>query len=116
MTLRASAAILQKNLAIIAHNLVLLAECLERYSDFFQWVRPTAGAVGYVKFSGPMSSSALGIALADAGISIKPAYVCSDPAHADAYRDYFRSGFGEAIMPTALAALQRFVEEHQVSW
>ena len=63
-----------------------------------------------------MSSAALGKALADAGISIKPAYVFSDPAHADAYRDYFRIGFGVAIMPKALASLQRFVEEHQVSW
>ena len=116
MTLRASDAILKKNLAIIAHNLHLLDGFFERYSDFFQWVRPTAGAVGYVKFSGPMSSAALGKALADAGISIKPAYVFSDPAHADAYRDYFRIGFGEAIMPKALAALQRFVEEHQHSW
>jgi hypothetical protein len=67
----------------------LLDGFFESYSDFFQWVRPTAGAVGYVKFSGPMSSSELGKALADAGISIKPAYVFSDPAHADAYAIIF---------------------------
>jgi aspartate/methionine/tyrosine aminotransferase len=113
---RDSDAILGKNLAIIAHNLHLLDKFFQRYSKFFQWVRPTAGAVGYVKFSGPMSSAALGKVFADAGISIKPAYVFSDPVHADAYRDYFRIDFGKASMPKALVALQRFVDGRQHSW
>lgn len=119
MTLRASDAILSKNLAIIDRNMQLLDVFFERYAHFFQWVRPTAGAVAFVKFSGPMSAAELGIQLASAGISIKPAYVFTDPNDTNAvsaYRDYFRIGFGEACIPNVLAALQDFVEQHQQKW
>ena len=30
--------------------------------------------------------------------------------------DYFRVGYGEAVMPDALAAFTRFVEQHKSAW
>jgi hypothetical protein len=30
--------------------------------------------------------------------------------------DYFRVGYGEAVMPAALDALTAFVQEHQEAW
>merc|ERR1712242_284488 len=56
MTLRASEHILEKNLTIIRRNLALLDEFMERYSDLFDWVRPTAGAIAFLHFKGPCSS------------------------------------------------------------
>ena len=114
MTLRASDIILKKNLAIILHNLALLDAFFESYADLFEWQRPKAGAIGFVKFKGPFSSEVLGEQLAKAGISIKPAYVFS--ADSKAYDQYFRIGFGEDVFPEALRALIDFVEEHKAEW
>lgn len=115
MALRASDEILEKNLKIIRHNLTLLDDFFQTYDDLFEWVRPCAGAIGFVKFKGPLSSDALGMQLAQAGISIKPAYVFIDGDY-DEYGDYFRLGYGEKIMPKALNALINFVEDHKQAW
>lgn len=114
MVLRASDEILEKNLKIIRHNIALLDQFVDKYSDLFEWVRPNAGAICYMKFKGPLSSDELGTLLAEAGISIKPAYVFSEESTYD--KDYFRIGFGEKIMPKALDALTEFVEKHKEAW
>jgi len=114
MVLRASDAILSKNLAIIRTNLRLLDAFVARYADLFEWVRPKAGAIAFIRFKGPLSSSELGEHLAAAGIGIKPAYCFTDVVTAD--KDYFRVGFGEEQLPRALEALTRFVESHQHTW
>jgi aspartate/methionine/tyrosine aminotransferase len=141
MVLRASDAILSKNLAIIRTNLRLLDAFVARYADLFEWVRPKAGAIAFIRFKGPLSSSELGEHLAavsapclkpnglarrccardtiersrgQAAIGIKPAYCFTDVVTAD--KDYFRVGFGEEQLPRALEALTRFVESHQHTW
>ena len=78
------------------------------YAEFFEWSRPKAGSVGFVKFKGPFSSEELGSQLAKAGISIKPAYVFAD--NTESFDQYFRIGFGESKMPQTLNALTKFVE------
>jgi len=114
MVLRASEEILQRNLTIIRRNLALLDDFLTANEELFEWVRPTAGAIAFVRFKGPLSSEELGAQLAQAGISIKPAYVFTkDLRH---YGDYFRIGFGEDGMPAALGALAEFVEERRGAW
>ncbi len=77
-------------------------------------MRPSAGAIAYVKFKGPLTSDELGKQLAKSGISIKPAYVFSEYGTEDS--GYFRVGYGEKIMPRALAALSDFVEAHKETW
>ena len=114
MTLRASDIILKKNLHIIQENLQLLDQFMNQYSDFFEWVRPTASAVGFVRFKGPLSSDKLGELLAEDGISVKPTYAFTDDANE--YNDYFRIGFGEKVMPTSIKALARFVEKNKSNW
>ena len=114
MTLRASDIILKKNLHIIQENLQLLDQFMDQYGDLFEWVRPTASAVGFVRFKGPLSSDELGELLAKDGISVKPTYAFTDDANE--YNDYFRIGFGEKVMPTSLQALARFVEKNKGTW
>ena len=116
MTLRASDAILSKNLAIIRRNLALLGSFIHRNEDLFGWVKPTAGAVAFVKFKGPLTSEELGLELSRAGISIKPAYCFSPADSITPDIDYFRVGYGEANMPRALEALEEFVKCHRASW
>ena len=96
MVLRASDTILAKNVAIIRRNKSLLEAFIGRYSDLFGWVRPRAGAIAFLKFKGPLSTEELGEELAEAGISMKPAYCFSDAVTEDI--DYFRVGFGEELL------------------
>ena len=106
--------IISINLMIFRHNLSLLVAFMDRYSQFFAWTRPTAGAIAFIKFKGPLDSNALGEQLAQAGISIKPAYVFSE--NTTGFEDYCRIGFGESIFPRALEALTDFVETHKGDW
>jgi len=92
----------------------LLDQFIEDYGDLFEWVRPHAGAIAFVKFKGPLRSDELGEQLAKSGISIKPAYVFTGDY--TAHQDYFRIGYGEEIMPGALTALIDFVEENKQAW
>ncbi len=114
MALRASDEILAKNLNIIRHNLSLLEQFIMQNSDLFEWVRPRAGAVAFVRFKGPLTSEEFGRELAACGISVKPAYCFTDLVTDDI--DYFRVGFGEESIPSALAALAAFVEERRPHW
>ena len=114
MTLRARDTILEKNVRIIRHNLGLLDQFMQQYSDLFEWVRPQAGAVAFLRFKGPLTSEELGQELAGAGIGIKPAYCFTDEV--TEHNDFFRVGYGEAVMPKALQALTVFVEERAAIW
>ena len=116
MVLRVSDQILADRRQVLLHNKELLTNFIEKtYSEWFEWVRPNAGAIAFVKFRGPMSTAELGVELASEGISIKPAYCfAGDKVSEDV--DYFRVGFGERRMPTALEALGRFVDRNSDGW
>eukprot|EP00322_Chrysochromulina_rotalis_P018361 CAMPEP_0115849536 /NCGR_PEP_ID=MMETSP0287-20121206/11501_1 /TAXON_ID=412157 /ORGANISM="Chrysochromulina rotalis, Strain UIO044" /LENGTH=398 /DNA_ID=CAMNT_0003303509 /DNA_START=1 /DNA_END=1197 /DNA_ORIENTATION=+ len=114
MVLRASDVILEKNLRIIRRNFRLLESFMSDYSDLFEWVRPQAGAVAFIRFKGPLTSNELGEQLAKAGIGIKPAYCFTDVVTDE--NDYFRVGYGEEKMPRALKAFADFVEQHRSAW
>lgn len=114
MALRSSDYLLKRNIEIIKKNLRLLDQFFEDYSNYFEWIRPVAGATAFVKFKGPMNTDELGLKLAEAGIAIKPAYVFSEAVTEDV--DLFRIGYGESIMPKALEALRRFVEDNKQEW
>ena len=104
MVLRASDALLAKNMAIIRRNRALLAAFVARHAALFEWVPPTAGAIAFLRFKGPLSSQELGAQLAEAGIGFKPAYCFTDFVTPET--DYFRVGYGEEVFPEALAALE----------
>ena len=116
MVLGASDVILEERLSIIRQNKKLLQDFIERrYCEWFSWNIPNAGAIAFVEFKGPWTSSEFGRHLAQAGISIKPAYCFTHDVSSEV-ENYFRVGFGERKMPFALEALSDFVEAHQVSW
>lgn len=114
MVLRASDALLAKNMAIIRRNRALLAAFVARHAALFEWVPPTAGAIAFLRFKGPLSSQELGAQLAEAGIGFKPAYCFTDFVTPET--DYFRVGYGEEVFPEALVALEAFVERHRGAW
>ena len=115
MVLRARDALLERNLSIIRRNLATVESFLQANSDLFSYVRPVAGCVLFVEFKGPLTSTELGAALAEAGISMKPSY-CFTPDPDDSVDQFFRIGFGEDKVPAAIEALARFVEAKRDEW
>ena len=115
MVLRARDVLLERNLGIIRRNLATVESFLQANSDLFSYVRPVAGCVMWVEFKGPLTSTELGAALAEAGISMKPSY-CFTPDPDDGVDQYFRIGFGEEKVPAAIEALARFVAAKRGEW
>ena len=116
MVLRVSETILNERRDVILRNKALLQDLIEnKYKEWFEWIRPNAGAIAFVKFKGPWTSAELGKHLAEAGVSIKPAYCFTDLVDGEV-EDYFRVGFGETKMPLALEALGKFVDANGESW
>ena len=114
MILRSSDFLLKRNLGIIKNNILLIDSFTESYKEYFEWIKPSAGAVGFMKFKGPFSSKQLGEELAHASISIKPSYVFTNKS--GLYDQYFRIGFGERIFPEVLNALSDFVDRNKHKW
>ena len=84
---------------------------MDKHAQWLDWVRPTAGAIAFVRFKGPLSSNELGEQLAAVGIGIKPAYCFTDVVTKE--KDYFRVGYGEESTPAALAD---FIAAERVRW
>jgi aspartate/methionine/tyrosine aminotransferase len=115
MVLRASEVILKERVSIIRQNKSVLQEVIEsKYPDLFEWRRPNAGAIAFVRFKGPLTTLELGALLSKRGISIKPAYCFAETTTPDI--DYFRIGFGERKMPLALEKFVEVVEENKDAW
>ncbi len=123
MVLSVSGTILRERMGIILYNKSLLMDFIEvEHAEWFEWNRPNAGAIAFVRFKGPYAADVLGRHLARAGISIKPAYCFVDgtaTAEGTAKGElsgYFRIGYGERKVACALKALGEFVRAHESSW
>ena len=113
MALRAKDEIISKNMRIIEKNLSLLDTFFAENEDLFEWVRPVAGCIGFVKFKGPLTGDDLSAQLLEKGILVFPASIfdCGGDL-----KQYFRVGFGRKTMPAALQAFGKFVDEHRAEW
>jgi len=113
MALRASAEIIARNMQIIRHNLGLLDAYFAANADLFEWVRPRAGGVGFVKFKGPLTANELAERLLERGILVFPPSIfdCEEKLG-----QYFRIGFSRTTMPAALQEFKLFIEEQRDTW
>lgn len=99
LALRHRDRLLQRNLELVARNLTLVEEFFERHTPSFQWVRPTAGPIGFPRATGLGDVDALCTRLARAGVLLLPGSVYDVP-------DHVRVGFGRANLPEALDVLE----------
>ncbi|MGZ4214913.1 MAG: aminotransferase class I/II-fold pyridoxal phosphate-dependent enzyme [Solirubrobacteraceae bacterium] len=103
LALRQREILVARNLEIVRRNLPLLDEFFSRYASVFEWVRPTAGPIGFPLVRGVADVDALCEALAKAGVLLLPGSVYDEPRHA-------RVGFGRADMPQALELLEELLK------
>lgn len=103
LALRNRETLVERNLGIVHRNLSLLDAFFSRHADRFEWIRPTAGPIGFPRALGAVDVAAFCEEVAGAiGVLLLPGAVYDDPAH-------LRVGFGRDNMPEALARLEDYI-------
>lgn len=96
--------ILTRNNQIVAKNLILLDQFMNKYSHLFEWTKPQGGCVGFVKYKGQESIDDFAKQLVEkAGVLLIPASIY------DFDGQYFGIGFGRKNMPEALSKFEEFL-------
>ena len=99
LALRHGEQLVERNRELVLANLPLLDDFMERRGALLQWVRPTAGPIGFPRVAGDFDVQAWCEETAvRCGVLLLPGAVYEEPRH-------LRLGFGRANMPEALARL-----------
>jgi aspartate/methionine/tyrosine aminotransferase len=104
LALRNRHVLTERNHAIVQRNLPLLDAFFARHADTFEWVRPTAGPIGFPRLHGMGDVDRFCERLAVLGVLLLPGSVYDEPAHV-------RVGFGRANLPEALGVLEESLAE-----
>ena len=103
LALRHHDRLLERNRALIGHNLPLVEAMVARHADRLSWVPPTAGPIGFPRVDGAADTQALCEELAAReSVLLLPGNVYGHP-------DHVRIGFGRAEIEEALARFERFL-------
>jgi len=107
IALRAKEKIIERHLKRIEKNLGLLDNFFQRHKQFFSWVRPKAGTIGFSKIL--FNENSLKFCervVNEAGIMVLPSTVYG-------YDDkHFRVGFGRGNIPEALAEFEKYLKSN----
>ncbi len=103
LALRHASVIVQRNRQLVLENLALIDEFIARRSDLFEWIRPTAGPIGFPRVTGDFDVQdwCEGIAL-EAGVLLLPGTVYEQPRHV-------RVGFGRANLAEAVDRIDDYL-------
>ena len=97
LALRHREVLVQRNREIVLRNLPLLDAFFRQHSSLFEWVKPDASPIGFVRYKGqPDVLSFCEDVVKNAGVLLLPGTVYDQPHH-------IRFGFGRKNMPEALA-------------
>ena len=106
LALRHRGAVAQRNLEIVRPNLALLDDFIQRRADLFQWVKPNASPIGFVRFKPERDVFTFcEDVVLDAGVLLLPGSVYDQPRH-------IRFGYGRKNMPEALKQLEAYLDSH----
>jgi aspartate/methionine/tyrosine aminotransferase len=106
LALRHRAVLVKRNLEIVRRNLALLDEFLKRHSNLFDWVKPNASPIGFVRLKPDRDVHAFcEEAVRDSGVLLLPGSVYDQPRH-------IRFGYGRKNMPEALAQFEAYLNAH----
>lgn len=104
LALRHRSIVVQRNLEIVRRNLSLLDEFLKRHSNLFDWVKPNASPIGFVRLKLDRDVYAFcEEVVRDSGVLLLPGSVYDQPRH-------IRFGYGRKNMPEALAQFEAHLD------
>jgi aspartate/methionine/tyrosine aminotransferase len=88
---------------LVLANLPLIDDLIERRRELFEWVRPTAGPIGFPRVTGDFDAHAWCEQIAEhAGVLLLPGSVYGEPRHV-------RVGFGRASLAQAVERLDGYL-------
>lgn len=106
VALRNAAALLDRNLSIVRHNLGILDQFFDDYSHLFDWPRPKAGPIAFprIKWGTDVEDFCIDL-LQKKGVLLLPGKYYNYPG------DHFRVGFGRKNMPESLERLAEYLKD-----
>ena len=105
VALRNRQKLINRNLSIIRQNLDLVDGLLARHSSFFDWVRPTAGSMGFPKLLKGDIEEFCDELVRKAGVLLLPGNMYDDSSN------HFRIGLGRKSLPEAIDRLEEFLSK-----
>jgi len=109
IALRHADQLVERNMEIIQNNLALLDSFLKRHEDMFEWVRPSAGSIGFVKLkTGESAERYCRRVVEGSGVLLLPSVVY------ESGDSHFRIGFGRTDMEKSLRIFEEFLKSGNV--
>lgn len=106
LALRHREVLVERNREIVLRNLPLLEAFFRQRSDLFEWVKPNASPIGFVRFKPQRDvHSFCERVVKDTGVLLLPGTVYDQPGH-------IRFGYGRKNMPEALALFTAYLAAH----
>jgi aspartate/methionine/tyrosine aminotransferase len=106
LALRHRDVLVQRNSKIVLRNLPLLDAFLRQRSQLFEWVKPNASPIGFVRFKPQRDVLTFcEEVVRDSGVLLLPGTVYDQPRH-------IRFGYGRKNMPEALAQFGAYLDAH----
>ena len=106
LALRHRDVLVQRNLQIVLRNLPLLDAFLRQRSHLFEWVKPNASPIGFVRLKPQRDVLAFcEDVVRESGVLLLPGTVYDQPRH-------IRFGYGRKNMPEALAQFAAYLDAH----
>jgi len=105
VALRNRQKLINRNLSIIRQNLDLVDGLIARHSSFFDWVRPTAGSMGFPKLLKGDIEEFCDELVRKAGVLLLPGTMYDDSSN------HFRIGLGRKSLPEAIDRLEEFLSK-----
>jgi aspartate/methionine/tyrosine aminotransferase len=103
LALRHGDRLVERSRQLVLSNLPVLEAFLERRREMFEWVRPSAGPIGFPRVAGlPDVQQWCEDAARKAGVLVLPGAVYNEPRHV-------RFGFGRANLPEAVERLDAYL-------
>ncbi|HET9993958.1 MAG TPA: aminotransferase class I/II-fold pyridoxal phosphate-dependent enzyme [Candidatus Acidoferrum sp.] len=106
LALRHREVLMKRTLEIVYRNLTLLDNFIQKHSNMFEWTKPNASTIGFVRLKLQRDVSAFcEQVVRDSGVLLLPGTVYDQPHH-------IRFGYGRKNMPEALAQLGAYLDSH----
>ena len=106
VALRHRQVLAQRNREIVLRNLPLLDAFFHQRKNLFEWIRPNASPIGFVRLKLDRDVQAFcEEVVRDSGVLLLPGTVYDQPLH-------IRFGYGRKNMPEALAHLGAYLDAH----